>query len=350
MPLEDGVRWPDPGKRALTSDPGVAVLSGAAAVLSVLVACLLWIESAWPEGGVAAQFAAIGCSLFATLDRPAKLITSAIIGIVLALPLAALYVFAIIPQIDGFPSLAAVLFPVLMLFSFMQTSERLEGAALVLAVGFSGGLALQSTYQADFAAFINSNTAEVAGLLIAAIINVVFRSIDPVWNAHRIARAGRRSVRHLIASNRPIALAGWMSQMFDRMGLIRSRLSVAQPDGSLEVAVDPLRDLRIGLNLAVLLEGIRERVAADELAGVVAAVDASYAPREPMSSGDRMYVRRSTVPAETPAMPSKFIDRALGKLTTAPSELRSPRLLAALASLRLDFPSDSPPALAAPTK
>jgi uncharacterized membrane protein YccC len=348
--LEDEVRWPDPGKYALTSDPTVAALSAAAAVLAVLIACVLWIQSAWPEGGVAAQFAAIGCSLFATLDRPAKLITSVMVGILLALPLAALYVFAIIPQIDGFPSLAVVLFPVLMLFSLMQTIARLEGTALVLAVGFSGGLALQSSYQANFAAFVNSNTAEVAGLLIAAIINVVFRTIDPLWNAQRIARAGRASVRRLVASDPPMVLAGWTSQMFDRMGLITSRLTTARHDASVEAGIDPLRDLRIGLNLAALRDGIRERVAADELACVVAAVDASYAIQEPKISGERIYVRIPTARAAKAPLPSEHIDKALRALTNTPPEQRSPKLLAALTSLRLNFSADPPPALTAPIK
>ena len=88
-----------------------------------MIACLLWIESAWPEGTVAAQFAAIGCSLFATFDKPSKVISAAVIGVVVALPFGAVYEFAIIPRIDGFASLAVVLTPALLLFSLMQTGD-----------------------------------------------------------------------------------------------------------------------------------------------------------------------------------------------------------------------------------
>jgi uncharacterized membrane protein YccC len=130
--------------RKLSRDGRLAVLSGLSAAAAVLIACALWIYSSWPEGAVAAQFAAMGCSLFATIDKPTKLIVSAITGILIALPLAAIYEFAIFPRIDGFMSLALVLAPILFLLSWMQTSEKLEGAALVLAVAFSGCLALQS--------------------------------------------------------------------------------------------------------------------------------------------------------------------------------------------------------------
>jgi uncharacterized membrane protein YccC len=239
--------------RSLHRDRGLAVLSAAAATTATLVACFMWIEGSWPEGGVAAQFAAIGCSLFATLDRPSKVIFSAVVGILVALPLAALYEFAIFPRIDGFASLALVLLPPVLLFSWMQTSERLEGAALVIAIGFAGGLALQSSYQANFAAFVNSNTAEIAGLLIAAVTNLIFRTIDPVWNAIRISRAGWRSVREL--AQRPRADIGlWVLQMFDRLGLVTDRLlSVGRLDlvGS---RIDVLRDIRVGINLTSLAQ------------------------------------------------------------------------------------------------
>ena len=106
----------------LHRDRGLALLSACAATGACLIACALWIELSWPEGGVAAQFAAIGCSLAATLDKPSKLISAAMLGILTALPFGAIYVFAIFPGIDGFASLALVLSPALLLFSAMLGS------------------------------------------------------------------------------------------------------------------------------------------------------------------------------------------------------------------------------------
>ncbi|MBV8803778.1 MAG: FUSC family protein, partial [Sinobacteraceae bacterium] len=72
--------------RTLHGDRGLALLSACAATGACLIACALWIELSWPEGGVAVQFAAIGCSFSATLDKPSKLISSAMLGILVALP------------------------------------------------------------------------------------------------------------------------------------------------------------------------------------------------------------------------------------------------------------------------
>jgi uncharacterized membrane protein YccC len=237
--------------RPLHRDRGLALLSAFAAAGSTLLACLLWIEGSWPEGAVAAQFAAIGCSLAATLDAPAKFIRSAIIGILLALPFAALYEFAILPRIDGFVSLALVLSPAILLFSLMQASERLGGAGLVLAVAFSGGLALQSTYQADFASFVNSNSAEIVGLLVAVAMNLVFRTIDPVWNALRIARSGCKAVGRLATKER-IDPRAWTVQMVDRLALVTSRINGVAKAGSAHGRIDVLRDLRVGLNIGTI--------------------------------------------------------------------------------------------------
>src|SRR5262249_57465683 len=52
-----------PDRGILYRDRGLAFLSACAAVGGTLIACVLWIEGSWPEGGVAAQFAAIGASL-----------------------------------------------------------------------------------------------------------------------------------------------------------------------------------------------------------------------------------------------------------------------------------------------
>jgi uncharacterized membrane protein YccC len=238
-------------RRALPRDRGLALLSAFAASAATLIACALWIEGSWPEGAAAAQFAAIGCSLFATLDNPSKVLFAAVAAILLALPVAALYEFAIFPRIDGFASLALVLAPMVLLFSWMQTSERLEGMALVLAVGFSGGLALQSSYQPDFASFINSNTAEVVGLLIAVLANLLFRTIDPLWNALRISKGGWYAVSRL--AQRPTSdIHDWTLQMFDRLGLVTQRLVSAKRQDLFGRRIDGLRDLRVGINLATL--------------------------------------------------------------------------------------------------
>ncbi len=314
------------GRRSLHRDRGLALLSAFAAAGATLVACVLWIEGSWPEGAVAAQFAAIGCSVSATLDNPANLIRAAVVAILVALPFAALYEFAILPHIDGFVSLAIVLAPAVLLFSLMQASPsgRLQGAGLVLAVAFSGGLALQSTYRADFAAFVNSNSAEIMGLLVAIAMNLVFRTIDPTWNALRISRAGWKSVSRL-ATSRKFGLRDWTTQMFDSLGLVTSRMSAADGTGVARTDIDGLRDLRVGLNIGTL-RGVEEQLGLgtrSALYGVLETVSGAYAS----GLGSR----------SVQAAIERAIDHGIASLRAEAPSRPTLDSLAALTGLRLDL-------------
>jgi uncharacterized membrane protein YccC len=316
-----------PGTRALHRDRGMAFLSACAAAGSTLIACVLWIEGSWPEGAVAAQFAAIGCSVFATLDNPAKLIGAAVLGILVALPIAAIYEFAIFPQIDGFASLALVLSPILVLLSLLQAFEKFEGAGLVLAIAFSGGLALQTTYSANFATFVNSNSAEIVGLLIAAVTNLIFRTIDPLWNALRISKASWRSVRRLARGDEK-DVKSWTTEMFDRLGLVAARLEVSDHAGLAERRIDGLRDLRVGLNVATLQRS-EEHLAADirpSVQDVLNAVGEEY----------RLLAGRSRGHAEFGGI-ERPIDLGISALCAQPPSRPVLEALAALTALRLDL-------------
>ena len=312
-------------RHPLHRDRALALLSAAAAALATGLACVLWIQSAWPEGAIAAQFAAIGCSLFATFDNPVKLLNAAIVGILVALPIGALYQFAILPQIDGFVLLMLVLAPLLLVFSFMQVVEKLEGAALVLAVTFAGALTLQGTYQPDFAGFMNGNMAEIGGILVAVATNLVFRTIDPAWNGIRISKAGWRAVARLARS--PVADEhGWTSQMVDRLGLAAARLKTRPAAWAAQNGIDGLRDLRIGLNISALKTA--EAEGGPELrdaAGAVLAQVAAY------------YEARTQTAITSQPIFQPLIDRCLAILHRQILPAGKAAGVSALVGLRLDL-------------
>ena len=308
----------------LYRDMGLALLSGGAATVAVLFACAIWIAGSWPEGAVAAQFAAIGCSLFARLDRPTPMIRSAAVGILVALPFAAIYAFAIFPLIDGFPMLALVLAPVFLIFSFMQAIEKLEGAGVVLAVAFSGALALNETYVSDFAAFVNINLAEVAGLVIAITVILICRTIDPKWNAQRITRASWRALSRIAESDaRSMALRP--AELLDRVGQVSERLEDASAAN--KGALNPMQDLRVGVNLATITAA--ESVFGPGVAPRLKAV------RELIASRYRSRVRG--VPDGTSRELANALDASIGELEVRSRLKGNLSAIAALVSLRMDL-------------
>ena len=311
---------------SLHRDAGLALVSAGAAVIAVLVACAMWIGGSWPEGAVAAQFAAIGCSFFATLDKPSARLGSALTGVLIALPVGALYQFAVLPRVDGFVSLALVLSPLLLLFSFMQTVPKLAGAALVLGITFSGALALQPQYQADFPVFLNTSLAEIVGLLVALTVNLIFRTFDPVWNAQRISRAGWRAIVALVESGSGCA-RGWPTQMLDRAGQILTRLGSVNAPCAANAESSLLRDLRVAVHITAIraAEKQLDSALAPRLNAIRHAIACIYRARWQKTS------------APTAATLASSIDDGIAALNLQPRSASQIRALAGLAALRADL-------------
>jgi uncharacterized membrane protein YccC len=96
------------------ADLPLALLSGGAAVIAILLSCATWILSGWGDGAAAPMMAAVFCCFFAALDDPVPAIKSFGLFSLVSLPLSALYMFAILPAIDGFPMLLLVMAPPLL--------------------------------------------------------------------------------------------------------------------------------------------------------------------------------------------------------------------------------------------
>jgi uncharacterized membrane protein YccC len=321
-----------PRRRPLHLDHGMAALSGASLMAAVLFCCAIWIGTAWPEGATAAMMASVFSSFFAAQDDPAPAIGSFLIWVTLAIPAAALYLFGILPAIDGFPMLALALAPALLLLGYFQAMPRWSGPATALMIGFAGGLALQAHFAADLPEFLNANLALSIGIAVALATARLMRSVGAGWAGRRILRRGWRDVVALARRRRPIDADRWSSAMLDRVGLIASRSALAEPQDRLN-AYDALADMRIGLNL-IDLGALAQRADAAK----AAALD------ETMQGVARVFEQR-IAGADAPADPGvlQAIDRAIASLAAAGDS--DPRQVgfAALVGLRRNlFPAAAP--------
>jgi uncharacterized membrane protein YccC len=146
------------------------------------------------------------CCFFAAMDDPVPAIKSFGLFSLLSLPLAALYMFAVLPAIDGFPLLLAVMAPPLLFLGLYIPNPKTMGAALAVIMGFANALALQESFSADFASFLNGNLGQFVGLLAAIMVTAGLRSMGADASARRLlgrtwtglarlARARRRRSR-----------------------------------------------------------------------------------------------------------------------------------------------------------
>jgi uncharacterized membrane protein YccC len=235
------------GPKPMHTDPGIALLSALAAAVAMSICAFFWIATAWPEGAGAIAFAAVACTLFASLDDPTPAIRSTATLLGLCIPLVIVYQFFVFPAIDGFVLLCAVLGFVLIPAGIMMAIPAHAPVGLALALGFTIEISLQTTYTADLAAILNSNSAFVLGGVAALLVTRLMRLIGTQASARRIIRATYRDLADLAGDAR-VTRDQWASPMLDRVALLLYRQPRFEPRPQHEFA-DALEDLRLGVNI-----------------------------------------------------------------------------------------------------
>lgn len=238
-------------RHRMHSDLPLAVLSGASAVVAILLSCAAWIGLGWGDGAAAPVMGAVFCCFFAAMDDPVPAIKNFGLYSLFALPLAAIYMFAILPAIDGFPLLVAVLAPSLLFLGLYIPNPKTMGGALGMTIGLGNALALQETFSADFASFLNGNLGQFVGLLIAIMVTAGMRSMAVDTSARRLLGRTWKGLARLARSRTAPDPAAFAAVLVDRLGLLTPKLAEMGERRDL-VGVDALRDLRIGMNLVAI--------------------------------------------------------------------------------------------------
>ena len=155
-------------------DPLSALRTAFGAFVIILSGCLIWIGSAWPDGGTAVSILGVCCSLFASFDAPAAQLVKYLIGCVWGVLFSLLYSFALLPQVSEFALLAAMLAPVYLLAGSLQARPPTTFMAMGITLTLPILCELGPSYQGDFATAMNTSIA-----------------LFVVWYAPAANRAGR---------------------------------------------------------------------------------------------------------------------------------------------------------------
>jgi len=314
----------------LARDHGVAALAGLATAVAIGLYCFIWVELSWTSGSATAAFAALITCSFAVQDDPAPVIGRYLGATLLTFPLAALYLFVILPRVDGYEMLVITLAPALLLMGYVQADALRGPAALPMFSCFIVAMGFLDRFQADFATFINTGLAQVGGIVTTLLVTRMFRSANALWTARRIVRTNWADLERLADIHRPFQPARWTGQAIDRLGQIAARIAVASSGDALHAA-DGLADLRIGRNIVP----VRRALAAvsheprHALGEVLAGLAALFRDRR----------RRSEAVAAPPSL-LEGIDHAIAGLLDTPDVTARHEALLALVGMRCNlFPA-----------
>lgn len=306
--------------RSLHRDYQLAALTGLAAGMSVFLYCGIWIAIAWPEGAATAAFAAIVSCSFVAQDDPAPVIGRYLAYTAAALPVSAIYLFLILPMVDGAVMLSVVLVPVLMVMSYVQAIPTRAARALPMLACFIVAMGFLDRYTADFARFLNVAFAQMGGVVVTIGPARLFRAIAAQRAARRLLRLCWHDLAAMAAQRHPLDEIAWSNRMLDRIALLSPRLALAGPAEPV-AASDALRDLRIGRNIVHL-----------QRARVEAQPDLAAPPIDQVLTGLESLFRGRVAHGVVVSPPHSLlsaVDRALSALAAVPAS--PPRRAAMLA-------------------
>jgi uncharacterized membrane protein YccC len=183
--LEKAVPVPGPA-------PPVRMMKAALATLQVLLAAYFFVALNWPLG---LQSAMLLVMIFAYTNAqlPVALVVRTIMkGVVIALPLAAVFHFVLMPRVDNFmelaPWLALLFFPLLYGVASHNPSKSLAAKLSVLLVN---SLISVSTAPPsyDFASFVNAYLGMSGGVGVALLLAHLFETRSPRRGLHGVLSA-----------------------------------------------------------------------------------------------------------------------------------------------------------------
>lgn len=196
-----GEELPEPNIACgLWSDPVPAVLTGARSALAVGIISTFWFATGWPNGWVAVIFAAIVCSLFASLEQPDKISMAAAVTVLVASVPAFATQFYLMPLAVDFPSMAVALAPLMLTCGFIMAQPRIGPIGLLSAVYFAFASNIDNAMTYDAETFLNSSLAILAGIAVAVVLFATFFPETPAFAARRFRRQLRVHLSYLASA------------------------------------------------------------------------------------------------------------------------------------------------------
>jgi len=246
-------------------DYALLAFSAGSVVVGTAIACFFWIFTGWQNGAGFVTMAAVACSFFAALDRPAPFITSMFVWCAISLVIAFVYIFAILPAMNSYEMLVVAFAPPFLLLGLLIPKPQSNMLAMLLTVNSASFIALQDRYTSDFTTFTNEAIAALAGIGFALVWTLIARPFGAEIAARRLVQAGWADLAETAASARHGDHERLSARILDRLGQLVPRLAAVE-DRELK-KVDGFADVRLGFNV-LMLQKERARLGASSASAI----------------------------------------------------------------------------------
>ncbi|WZV97399.1 FUSC family protein [Kosakonia sp. BYX6] len=229
-------------------DPLSAARTALGAFVIILSGCLLWIYSAWPDGGTAVSILGVCCTLFGSFDTPAPHIVKYIIGSIWGVLISLIYSFALLPQLSDFPVLVAVLAPVYLLAGSLQARPPTTFMAMGITLTLPVLCELGAHYSGNFADAANTAIALFFATGFAVISMSLLQTVQADAAINRLLKLCQRDIRRSVNGVFKGNETHWTNLMIDRAALLLPRLPRSGPSSARALA-HLMHFMRVGLGV-----------------------------------------------------------------------------------------------------
>jgi uncharacterized membrane protein YccC len=200
------------------SDWAPPLINACRAFLAISVAELFWVLTAWPSGLICVIWTAITIILFGPrADQAYAGVMRFLFGCSATVVFAGVVKFAVLPQLESFSSVCAVLACFLIPVGTLNAVGWQSGGTAPMAVIFVALLALENTTSYDTVQFYNASLALFAGSGIAVL---AFRLLPPQSaevKARRLLALTLRDLRFLAGNLAPDQYQRWKRLIYTRL-------------------------------------------------------------------------------------------------------------------------------------
>jgi uncharacterized membrane protein YccC len=225
-----------------------AIINGVRSFVMIGAVELLWVATAWPDGGSAIVFVTIVAVLMSprgdlAYEAALAFALTASVGIVLATTIE----FAVLPAVETFPTFCAVIGLFFIPVGFAAARTRTPALAAVLGgmgVAFIRLLAPTNPMTYDTAQFYNTALAIFVGCAIGPLAFRLLPPLSPALRTRRLLSLTLRDLRRLAISPLPPRSADWEHRMYDLLAALPDQatpLQRAQLLAALSVGADVIQ-------------------------------------------------------------------------------------------------------------
>ncbi len=236
------------GNFAIHRDFAATLRNAARAGIAALLIGLLWRASHWPEGAGLVAIVAALTGLFASLPDPVKSVMTFFRGSLYAAPFVFVAGQFILPHFPGFPPLALVLAPVLVVAGLAMARPRTLGTATGFVVMFLAMLSPRPVMAADLAGFLDITAAVLGGIILCALAFKVILPVRPAREIDQLGAAMRADLVRLCEGRTVPGRLVFESRMYDRINRVLERVEAAGGDAEASLGASTAA-LTIGIEI-----------------------------------------------------------------------------------------------------